>query len=133
VTRYIFQCPVRWSDLDAYGHVNNARYLTYLEEARVAMIFTAASEQGVSSFEQGMVIARHEIDYLRPVDYTDQVRIEMWVENLRAGSFTIAYEIFNGDEVACRAQSVCVPFDLAARAARRLTEEERAYLKPWLA
>jgi acyl-CoA thioester hydrolase len=133
VGRFVYHCPVRWSDMDVYGHVNNARFLTLYEEARVALMFGAAREQGVTSFEEGVVIARHEIDYLRPVDYADPVRIELWVEELRPSRFVIAYELFDDDAVASRARSVCVPFDLGAGRPRRLSVPERSFLQPWLA
>ena len=67
--RFVYDCPVRWSDMDAYGHVNNVRFLTLYEEARVALMFVGAREAGVTSLEDGIVIFRHEVDYLRPVDY----------------------------------------------------------------
>jgi len=124
---------VRWSDLDAYGHVNNARVLTLYEEARVAMMFVDAREVGLTSFEEGIVIFRHEIDYLRPIDYGRDIRIEMWIEELRPSRFTVAYELFAGDDLASRAKSVCVPFDLVAGRPRRLSDAERAFLTPWLA
>src|SRR5262245_61212736 len=119
--------------MDVYGHVNNARILTLYEEARVALMFAVARERGVTSFERGIVIARHEVDYLRPVDYTDPVRIELWVEALRPSRVTIAYELFDAGQVASRARSVCVPFDLAAGRPRRLSDAERDFLTPWLA
>ena len=68
--------------MDAYGHVNNARFLTLYEEARVALIFVGARDAGLTSFEEGIVISRHEVDYLRPVDYGDPVRIEMWIAEI---------------------------------------------------
>jgi acyl-CoA thioester hydrolase len=114
---------VRWSDKDVYGHVNNARFLTLFEEARVAAFFP--------TFEQGIVISRHEIDYLRQVD-TGPVRIEMWISQLRAASFTVSYELFDKDVLASRAKSVCVPFNLAENYPRRLTEDERDFLKPYV-
>ena len=123
---------VRWSDLDAYGHVNNARFLTLYEEARVALFFTGARALGLTSFEDGIVIARHEIDYLRPVDFTEQVRIELWISALRAAQFTLDYQLFDGDVLASRAKSVCVPYNLAQAHPRRLTEAERDFLKPYL-
>ncbi len=129
--RFVYDAALRWSDMDAYGHVNNARFLTLYEEARVALFFVAARDAGVS-FETGIVIARHEIDYLRPVDYGDSVRIEMWVAEVRGGSFTVAYELFDDGQVAGRARSVCVPFDLSAQRPRRLTTQERAFLSPYL-
>ena len=130
--RFSYDAALRWSDMDAYGHVNNARVLTLYEEARVALFFVAAREAQVS-FERGIVIARHEIDYLRPVDYGDAVRIEMWVGEIRSGSFTVAYELFDDGRIAGRARSVCVPFDFETSRPRRLTEPERAFLEPFLA
>jgi acyl-CoA thioester hydrolase len=129
--RFLFTCPVRWSDMDSYGHVNNARFLTLYEEARVALMFQGAREQGLSSLEKGVVISRHEVDYLRPVDYQDRVRIELWIQDIRAASFVVAYELFAGDELASRARSVCVPFDLAGGRPRRLSAAERDFLAPW--
>jgi acyl-CoA thioester hydrolase len=130
--RFIYDVPVRWSDMDAYGHVNNARFLTLYEEARVAMFFVGAREHGLGSFEEGIVIARHEIDYLRPVNYGEPVRIEMWISELRAAAFTVSYELFDEGVLASRAKSICVPFNLAGGHPRRLTEIEREFLGPYL-
>ena len=131
--RFLYHCPVRWSDMDVYGHVNNARLLTLYEEARVALMFVGGREQGVTSLEQGVVISRHEVDYLRPVDYADPVRIELWIEDLRPSRFVVAYELFDKEALASRARTVCVPFDLAAGRPRRLRDDEREFLRPWLA
>ena len=118
--------------MDTYGHVNNARFLTLYEEARVAMFFIGARAHGLSSFEEGIVIARHEVDYLRPVDYTDPVRIELWVEEIRPSRFTVAYQLFDDDALASRARSVCVPYNLEQGYPRRLPEAERDFLKPYV-
>jgi acyl-CoA thioester hydrolase len=118
--------------MDVYGHVNNARFLTLYEEARVALMFVAARKHGVTSLEKGVVISRHEVDYLRPVDYGETLRIEMWVEEIRASRFVIAYELFDEGALASRARSVCVPFDLAAGRPRRLSPEERTFLEPYV-
>ncbi|MEO3779745.1 thioesterase family protein [Micromonospora sp. B11E3] len=135
--RFVYHCTLRWSDLDAYGHVNNSRFLTLYEEARVALMFAGARAWGVSSFADGVVIRRHEVDYLRPVDYAlgrataeaaPTVRIEMWVEEIRHSRFTVGYELYDGDALASTARSVLVPFDLAGQRPRRLTEPERAFL-----
>jgi acyl-CoA thioester hydrolase len=137
MTRFVHHSPLRWSDMDAYGHVNNARFLTLYEEARVALLFVEARKAGVTSFERGVVISRHEVDYLRPVDYAlgrataeaaPTVRIELWVEEIRASRFTVAYELYDGDLLASTARSVLVPFDLMAKRPRRITSDERAFL-----
>mgnify|MGYP001343181823 CR=1 FL=1 len=132
MSRFIYHCPVRWSDLDAYGHVNNSRLLTLYEEARVALFFVGARAKGLTSFEEGIVIARHEVDYLRPVPYRQQVRIEMWVDEIRTARIGIRYELFDEDVLASRARSVAVPYDLAAQRLRRVTDAEREFLTAWL-
>ncbi|MEH0829880.1 MULTISPECIES: acyl-CoA thioesterase [Micromonospora] len=135
--RFVYHCALRWSDLDAYGHVNNARFLTLYEEARVAMMFAGGRAWGVGSFADGVVIRRHEVDYLRPVDYAlgrasaeaaPTVRIELWVDQIKAASFSVAYELYDGDTLAGTARSLLVPFDLAAQRPRRISPEERAFL-----
>ncbi|WP_090789259.1 acyl-CoA thioesterase [Asanoa ishikariensis] len=131
VARFVYEAALRWSDMDVYGHVNNARFLTLYEEARVALMFVAARKHGLTSLEEGVVISRHEVDYLRPVDYGDTVRIEMWVEEIRPSRFVIGYELFDDGAVASRARSVCVPYDLTAGRPRRLSAEERAFLAPY--
>jgi len=118
--------------MDAYGHVNNARFLTLFEEARVAMFFVGARAHGLGSFEEGIVIARHEIDYLKPVDYGHPVRIEMWISQLRAASFTVSYELFDEGTLASKAKSVCVPYNLTEGFPRRLSEAEREFLAPYV-
>jgi acyl-CoA thioester hydrolase len=128
--------------MDVYGHVNNARFLTLYEEARVELFFTAARALGMTSFEDGIVISRHEIDYLRPIDFATgpdgtqrppRVRIEMWVEEVRASRFTIAYELSDQGKLASRAKSVCVPYDLSAQRPRRIADREREFLAGWTA
>jgi acyl-CoA thioester hydrolase len=130
--RFTYDAAVRWSDMDAYGHVNNARFLTLFEEARVAMFFVGARAHGLGSFEEGIVIARHEIDYLKPVDYGHPVRIEMWISQLRAASFTVSYELFDEGTLASKAKSVCVPYNLTEGFPRRLSEAERDFLAPYV-
>jgi acyl-CoA thioester hydrolase len=138
--RFTYECALRWSDMDAYGHLNNSRFLTLYEQARVALFFTGARAMGLTSFEDGIVIFRHEVDYLRPVDYATgpdgaprppSVRIDLWIEQVRPSRFVVAYELFDGELIASRARSVCVPFNLTARVPRRLNEAERAFLADW--
>ena len=117
--------PLRWSDFDAYAHVNNTAYVTYLEQARVAMFF----DRYDGSFARGTVIARHEIDYLRPVVYHPQpLRLELWVDEVRAASFLVHYEVYDGERLVARASTRCVPFDFATDRPRRITGSERALL-----
>jgi acyl-CoA thioester hydrolase len=131
LARFTHQVALRWSDMDVFGHVNNARFLTLYEEARVALMFTGAREAGLSSLEAGVVIYRHEIDYLRPVDYSEPARIDLWISEIRPSRFVVDYEFFADERLAGRAKSVCVPFDVATGRPRRLSDDERKYLEPW--
>ena len=125
MARFVYECAMRWSDMDAYAHVNNTSYVVYLEQARVAMFF----DRYDSSFAQGTVIARHEIDYRRPVVYhPEPLRLELWVERVRAASFTVRYEVYDGATLAATASTVCVPFDFATDRPRRITPEEKLVL-----
>ncbi|HIV57263.1 MAG TPA: acyl-CoA thioesterase [Candidatus Stackebrandtia faecavium] len=133
MAKFSYECPVRWSDVDAFQHVNNVRFMTFFEEARVALMFTSAQEWGLNSFAEGCVVARHEVDYLKPVNYCPSVHIDVWVDEVRNSSFSLMYELFDKGDVACRSRSVLVPFDLAAGRARRVSESEREFLNKWSA
>jgi acyl-CoA thioester hydrolase len=125
MARFVARCAMRWSDMDAYGHVNNAAYLAYLEQARVSMFF----DRYDSSFAKGTVVSHHEITYLRPVIYhPEPLRLELWIDQIRAASFRVRYDVFDGDALAAKAATDLVTFDFGSDRPRRLTEEERALL-----
>jgi acyl-CoA thioester hydrolase len=128
MARFVHEVHMRWSDMDAYRHINNSAYLQYLEQARVAMFFDRAEKSG-GDFSNGTVISRHEIDYLRPLIYHPApLRLELWIGRVRGASFIVHYEVFDGDTLAARAQTSCVTFDFGIDRPRRLTAEERDLL-----
>ncbi|MGW8380259.1 thioesterase family protein [Streptomyces sp. ODS28] len=132
--RHTYECPLRWSDMDAFGHVNNVVYLRYLEEARIDFMFRLAREAEADSFAGGSVVARHEIDYLRPLVHRHgPVTVETWVTKLGAASATFAYEVKDPDTgvVYARAATVVVPYDLESERPRRLTAAEKAFLEDY--
>jgi acyl-CoA thioester hydrolase len=130
MARHVFRCPLRWGDMDAFGHVNNVVFLRYLEEARVDFMFRLAPGEGSSSFTGGTVVARHEIDYLRPLVHRHEpVTIETWVSDITAASMTVRYEVKDPDIVYARAATVVVPYILAEQRPRRITPEEREFLE----
>ena len=127
-SRHVHEFHVRFSDIDSLGHVNNCRYLTYLEDARVSMFFTDPMREGREQM-RGLVVARHEIDYKRPLLLgPDPVRVETWVTDLNAASFTLEYVVCDDEHVYARASSLIVAYDVEAGRARRLTRDERAFL-----
>jgi len=125
MARFVARCAMRWSDMDAYGHVNNTAYLAYLEQARVSMFF----DRYDSSFAGGTVVQHHEIDYLRPVVYhPEPLRLELWVEQIRGASFRVLYDVYDGDTLAAKASTTLVTFDFTSDRPRRITPDERAVL-----
>lgn len=133
MTRHCYRCAMRWSDMDAYGHVNNVVYLTYLEEARVDMLFTLGADLGGKALSEGVLVAHHEIDYKRPLVYHPRgVDIEMWVGAIKGASFEIRYEVKDETTVFATAASVLVPYDLEKARPRRVSEQERTFLERYL-
>lgn len=104
------EIEVRFSDLDAYGHVNNATFFTYLEVARTKLFretFTALMNKGLL-----FLVVRAECDYKRPIDLTDRVIVEMEMKNFGRSSFEIAYRLHNdGDALFATCSTVMVCFD----------------------
>ena len=132
--RYSYHCPMRWSDQDPFGHVNNTLYFAYLEQARVDVFFRLAGERGLDSFERGVVIVRHEIDYLRPIVYRKEpLRIDLWCAEIRGSSFAVCYDLYDGvgpdQPLAARARSRCAPCDLPSGRPRRLSPAEQEFLE----
>lgn len=122
--------------MDAYGHVNNTTFFTYLEEARVDLMFVHAGEAiARERLQSGVVVARHEIDYKAPLVFrSEPVPIDVWVSRLGNASFELRYEILDdGGPVYAEAATVLVPYDIDAGRPRRVSAEERAALEPFLA
>ncbi|NUQ87360.1 MAG: acyl-CoA thioesterase [Glycomyces artemisiae] len=117
--------------MDVFGHVNNNKFMVLLEEARVAMMFDEAEDAGLSGFREGVVVARHEVDFLLPVVVPAETRVELWVERIGNSSFTFAYELFANGKLALKAKTVMVPFNTESQRPRRVTDDERAFLERW--
>jgi acyl-CoA thioester hydrolase len=98
----------RYRDLDTMGHVNNAVYATYLEQARVDY---SRDVIGISLAEVSAVIAHLEIDYRRSITVEDEVTVAMRVPELGESSVPMEHEIRAGDDVAATAEVVQVSVD----------------------
>jgi acyl-CoA thioester hydrolase len=135
---------MRWADLDMQGHVNNVTYVDYLQEARVDMLRVHAERPhghgAPEDLAEGVVVVRHEVTYLLPLHFTfEPVLIECWVTDIRAASFTLAYEIFRESrsrpgerDVYVRATTVLTPYVFASERPRRISADERARLEVFL-
>ncbi|SET06355.1 acyl-CoA thioesterase [Geodermatophilus poikilotrophus] len=111
---------LRWSDPDSLGHVNHARALSLIEDARLAMAEGAPGDRG-------LILARLEVDYLRQLYYRvgERLCVRSTVTRLGTKSLTLRQELVQDDEVAIRASVVMVLFDFATDASRAMTDEER--------
>jgi len=103
--RIVHRERVRFRDCDSLGHVNNAVYLTYLEEARVDL----RNEFGFDWTQ--MILARCEIDFRDQVSVGEVVEVIMWPTRVGNKSFDLAYELKVGDRLVAEAKTVLVAFD----------------------
>jgi acyl-CoA thioester hydrolase len=123
--------------MDQLGHVNNVTYVDYLQEARVDMLRVHPPTSGGEALAEGVVVVRHEVRYLHPLVFRSHpVNIEVWVTEVRAASFTLAYEVFDetpeGRRVYLQARSVLTPYVFEGEHPRRVTDAEREVLRRFL-
>ncbi|HVE98156.1 MAG TPA: thioesterase family protein [Mycobacteriales bacterium] len=122
---YTHRVRVRFSDTDAMGHVNNATFLTYLEEARLHYLSSLPTALVVG----GLILARAECDYVRPITVDPEpLEVAVWIDAVGRSSFGIGYTITQRGQVAARGRSVQVTYDYAANTSRPLSEDERQAL-----
>lgn len=116
---------VRWSDLDAYGHVNNAAFFTLLEEARIALFWRGLESPATT---MATFIAHQEIEYLAPLGYPrESLLVDVWISKIGGASADVCYEIPGSDGgCAVRARTTIVTVDPETGTPRRITDEERA-------
>lgn len=122
---YRVRVPLRWVDLDAQGHANNASILDYLQEARVDFLLN--SPQG-HLLGDGIIVVEHQVEYLGPVWFGgDDVDVDLWVGRVGAAQFDLGYEVFQGERLVARARTLMANFDFAAHRPARLAPPERAW------
>lgn len=126
--RYVTDVRVRYSDLDAQGHVNNARVLTLLEEARVDWLYADAQRHGADQLVRALVVASLEIQYRRPIQFGPPARVSLGVLAIGGASFTVDYVVTSGDEVVATATTVLVAVGPTDGRPQRLGSEARTYL-----
>jgi acyl-CoA thioester hydrolase len=100
---------VRFRDLDAMGHVNNAVFLTYIESARVAFLQHLGAATTLE--DMSIIVARIEIDFRAPVGFGDEVEIAVRASRFGEKSFDLDYELSVGGRIVAEAKSVLVGYD----------------------
>ena len=140
---------LRWADMDAYAHVNNVAMLRLLEEARIEAFWrhpvsdvapavqwpTAVLDAGPGA-DVSTLVARQEIEYLRPLPYRRRpVIVEMWLGYLGGASMDVCYEVRDDvpePTVYARAVATLVLVDTTTNRPRRVAEAERAAWLPYV-
>lgn len=148
MTRLHVAIPLRWSDFDAYAHVNNAEMLRILEEARIQAFWRPdeGSAPGAATAildarpgaETISLIARQEIEYLAPIPYMRApIDIEMWIGRIGGASLEICYEMFSPVGVTPRllftkAATTLVMVTAATATPRRISDSLREVWAPYV-
>jgi acyl-CoA thioester hydrolase len=131
--KYLNKQFVRWDDIDAFGHVNNAKYLVFAQEARFHWSFVQfeGKEERPSIVE--MVVARAEVDFIEPIyDGNRFVDVHLWVEKIGTSSFVMVYEISDKGVLFARVKSVQVAVSMETKKSRPLNDAEREFLTQYL-
>ena len=142
---------VRWSDLDAYGHVNNAQMFGLLEEARIHAFWAGAETDGDDHLPTRIIeggpyadtftlIAHQEIEYLAPIPYMrDPLDIQLWLGHVGGASMDVCYEVYSpklasgaAQTLFARATTTIVLVDAKTQKPRRMTETEREVIAPYV-
>jgi acyl-CoA thioester hydrolase len=131
--RHKCKAHVRWNDLDAFGHVNNANYLTYVQESRADFTWWSRKRAGDTPLLMDMVVARAEVDFLEPIyEGGFDLDVEIWVTKIGNASFDLAYQMSSNGNIHANAKTVQVAVSMETKKSRPLNDIEREYLGRYL-
>lgn len=129
--RFSLPIEIRYGDLDPQWHVNNARYLTFLEQGRMAYLRKLDLWDGQDFFKLGLIVADIHISYLAPVMWGQKVRLDLRVSRLGGKSMVFEYRLVDADtgQVLAKAESVMVTFDYYAHASIPVPDDWREKIR----
>ena len=124
---------IRFVDVDAFGHVNNANYLTYLEIARVKY-FDEIADWQYNWSKQGIILAKAEIDFIIPIHFGDEISVHTRCSRLGNKSFDLEYRIIHllkgNEQLMADGVTVMVAYDYEAKKSIEIPAEwKEAILK----
>jgi acyl-CoA thioester hydrolase len=97
---HALRLQVRWGDMDALGHVNNAEYLRYFEQSRI--VWLESLGYPVAGKGTGPILAKVSVTYLKPIVYPSEIEVRLYAKHVGNSSFTLASEIVNGRDATER-------------------------------
>lgn len=105
---------VRFADCDMMGHVNNAVYLSYFEQARMHY-FAQMVDENWDWKKDGIILVKNEVTYLKPILLHDEPTIHVKLKAIGTSSFTLVYDVKVNDETAATGESKLVCFDFTSQ------------------
>ncbi|MET9958199.1 thioesterase family protein [Streptomyces sp. NPDC006326] len=125
MSRHIYDCPVRWSDLDANGHLNSSRYGVLLEETRMRMFSMLVPKDPAERLARNFLLREQTIRYQHPLEtWETPVRIEAWVTDVKRVSLTFHFEVKDDKHVYATATAVVAGYDSIRGGIRRFEQDE---------
>ncbi|MGV8908487.1 MAG: acyl-CoA thioesterase [Propionicimonas sp.] len=125
MTPYLSRVPLRWVDLDAQGHVNNALVADYLQEARVDWLLSGPNAHLLGT---STMVVSHHVEFLGPVMFsTEPAEVELVVGSVGAARFQLGYALRQDGAELARAHSTLCLYDHTAGRPRRMTTAERTW------
>lgn len=122
--------PVRWSDQDINGHINNAKVVTLIEEARIEWLNRAAAAEGLHSFDVPKVVVSLNVEFGASISAGSDVDVRVMTERIGRTSFTLRYEGSQTGSEKFSARTTLVVLEPETGLPRPLSEAERDYLLP---
>jgi acyl-CoA thioester hydrolase len=125
---------IRFFDMDAFGHVNNAKYLTYFEEARIKYLDDIIHwHYGWS--KEGIIMARAEVDFLLPATFNDKISILTRSSHIGNKSFTLEYKMIKRDAdqeiIFASAKTVVVMYNYEKNTSIPVPEDWKAAIRKY--
>jgi acyl-CoA thioester hydrolase len=125
---FLHRETVRFRDLDPMGHVNNAVYLTWIENARIEFLRSLGAFDSPYTGEMTMILARATVDFRAPLGFGEEVEIRVRPARLGTKSFDLAYELRTNRGVAAEAETVLVTYDYESASPIEIPEKWRERL-----
>ena len=125
---FVHRERVRFSDLDAMRHVNNAVFLRYFETARITWLHALGIHDPVAEAEAGafgLIFAECHIKYRSPVEFDEELDIALTISDVRRSSFRVPFEMRVGERLCAEGYGVFVGFDYAQQRAASIPEALR--------
>lgn len=120
---------VRWGDMDEFGHVNNARYLTYFEQTRIDWLISMGFKKENLGRPLGPIMITADVVFLKPIFFPAQMDIKLYVGEPGNSSFMTYHEIFVGDDLFATGHVKLVWFDYEKQKTIKFPDDIRALME----